>query len=219
MSELPEGLVEDVQRGLESLHALEPAAPVTAFLIPEDEAPSYPGGGSRTLVSQEGDSVALGVVIEPEVAETLARSDPRKRLDTENLPSFCALTEEVSHLLYLLYCARFERSTTRLELEIQGEVDKYLTSAFFLSLQNEGAVSRHLRSLLFRDYDLPSRLTEEERERYRTANDLAYRYCSFLEASYLRSSRLSALAQETRRFYRLSQREKFERIAALRADA
>jgi hypothetical protein len=219
VSALPAGLLEDVQRGLESLHALEPEAPVTRFLIPEEEAPTFPGGGSRTLVSQQGDEVALGVVIEPEVALALARSDPRKHLSRENLSSFCALTEEVSHLLYLLYCARFERSTTRLELELQGEVDKYLTSAFFLSLQNEGAVSARLRALLFKDYDLPSRLSDEEKERYRTANDLAYRYCSYLEACFLRPSRLSELARETRRFYRLSQREKFERIAGLRADA
>jgi hypothetical protein len=215
VTKLPAGLLEDVQRGLESLHALEHEKPVTLFLIPEEHASSYPGGGSRTLVAQEGDEVALGVVIDDSVAASLARWDPRKRLDTSNLQPFCALTEEVSHFLYLLFCARFQRSTTKLELELQGEVDKYLTSVFFLSLQNEGAVSSRLRELLFKHYHLTDGLSDEELERYRTVNDLAYRYCGYLEASFLRSARLLELAREIRRFYRLSQQGKLEKIAAL----
>ena len=217
MTELPEGLVDDVQHSLESLHALDHEIPVTDFLIPEEEAAPYPGGGSRTLVTQEGDAVSLGVVIDRSVQTTLSRSDPRKRLDSSNLEPFCALTEEVSHFVYLLYCARFGRSTTRLELELQGEVDKYLTSVFYLSLQNEGAVSTRLREQLFKNVHFDEGLSSEDQDRYRTANALAYRYCSYLEHSFLRASRLSDLSRETRRFYRLSPREKLERIATLDA--
>src|SRR6185503_13057785 len=101
----------------------------------------------------------------------------------------------------------------QLELELQGEVDKYLSAVYLLSLQNEGAVSRHLRELLFRRYQLAGGLPPERAERYRTASELAYRYCGYLEAHFLRASRLSDLARESRRFYRLGQREKLERIA------
>jgi hypothetical protein len=215
VTETPKGLLLGVQRGLESLYALEPEPPVTDFLIPGEEASSYPGGGSRTLVTQEGDEVALGVVLEPSVVESLEKWDPRDRLFSSNLAPFLTAAEEVSHFLYLLYCARWARSTTKLELELQGEVDKYLASVFLLSLQNDGAVSKHLREVLFRHYHLSEGLTAEETERYRAASDLAYRYCSFLEVTFLRPSRLSDLASETRRFYRLSQREKLERIAGL----
>jgi hypothetical protein len=214
---LPEGLVEDVQRGLEALHDLEPEVPLSTFLIPEEEARAYPGGGSRTLVTQEGDDVALGVVIEPRVQEALSHRDPRERLDRSNLASFCMLIEEVSHCLYLLYCARFERSTTKLELELLGEVDKYLTSLFFLSLQNEGAVSSRLRDWLFKDYRLTEGLTDEEQARYRTASGFADRYCGWLEASFIRPSRLSELPRETSRFYRLPLQEKLARILGLDA--
>jgi hypothetical protein len=47
---LPDGLLLDVQRRLEGLYALEPEAPVSEFLVPEDAAAAYPGGGSRTLL-------------------------------------------------------------------------------------------------------------------------------------------------------------------------
>jgi hypothetical protein len=209
------GLLMDVQRRLEGLYALPPVAPVTEFLISEEEAAGYPGGGSRTLVTQEGDEISLGVVLGARVEEHLARRDPRVRLDDGNLDSFCTLTEEVSHFLYLLFCAGSARSVTELELELQGEVDKYLSAVFLLSLQNEGAVSPHLRELLFQRYRLAAEVDAQRAERYRAASAMAYRYCGFLERRYLKPSRLADLAREARRFYRLGQREKLEKIAEL----
>ena len=215
MSAPPPGLLLEVQRRLESLYALEAQAPVTEFLLSEEEAAGYPGGGSRTLVSQDGDLVSLGVVLEGGVGALLSGADPRVRLDHANLGAFCTLTEEVSHFVYLHFCARTSRSVTQLELELQAEVDKYLSAVFVLGLQNEGAVSPRLRDLLFRRYRLAEALTAERAERYRAASALAHRYCSFLESSYLRRARLFDLAREARRFYRKDQREKLERIAGL----
>ncbi len=210
------GLLLEVQRRLESLYALEPHAPVTDFLIPAAAAGGLPGGGSRTLVHQEGEDIAVGVVLEDGVREQLSRRDPRQRLDGSNLGPFCTLIEEVSHFVYVLFCAAVERTVTQLELELQGEVDKYLTAVFLLSLQNEGAVlSPRLRDLLFRHYRLAEGMTAERQERYRTASHLAYRYCGYLESRYLKPSRLADLAREARRFYRLGQREKLEKIAEI----
>ncbi len=206
-------LLVDVQRRLETLYALEPQAPVTDFLIPHEEAALYPGGGSRTLVREEGDEISVGVVFEESIARSLWEADPRVHLDAVNLGPFATLTEEVSHFVYLLFCARSSRSVTQLELELQGEVDKYLTAVAFLSLQNDGAVSKHLRDLLFRSYRLADSLSPERAERYRAASRLADRYCGWLESRFLRPSRLADLAREARRFYRLGQREKLERIA------
>jgi hypothetical protein len=212
---IPDGLLVDVQRRIEALYALPAEAPVTDYLISEDQATGLPGGGSRTLVTQEGEMVSVGVVFEAGLGPSLTEADPRVHLSASNLGPFSTLTEEVSHFLYLLHCARANRSTTQLELELQGEVDKYLTAAFFLSLQNEGAVSARLRELLFQHYHLAEGLSSEQAERYRAANDLAYRYCGFLERRFLRKSRLRDLAQEARGFYRLGQREKLERIAGV----
>jgi hypothetical protein len=212
---LPDGLLVDVQRRLEALYDLPAEAPVTDYLISEEQATGLPGERSRTLVTQEGETVSVGVVFEAGLGPSLTGADPRVRLSASNLGPFSTLTEEVSHFLYLLHCARADRSTTQLELELQGEVDKYLTAAFFLSLQNEGAVSVRLRELLFRRDHLADGLSAEQEERYRAANDLAYRYCGFLERRFLRRSRLQDLAQETRGFYRLGQREKLERIAGV----
>lgn len=210
-----QALLVDVQRGLESLYALEPEAPVSDFLLSAQAAREYPGGGSRTLFAQDGDGVSVGVVLDPGVGDLLAELDPRVQLDGRNLDSYCAAIEEVSHFVYLLFCARTERTVTQLELELQGEVDKYLGAVFLLSLQNEGAVSSRLKELLFHHYRIADTVSGERAERYRAASHLAYRYCQYLEQNFLRRSRLADLARESRRFYRLGQREKLEKIAEL----
>lgn len=208
-------LLLDVQRRLESLYALEPQVPVTDFLLREEEAAGLPGGGSRTLVTQEGNDVSLAVVLDGRVNECLARSDPRVQLHQGNLGPFCTLTEEVSHFVYLVFCARSSRSVTQLELELQGEVDKYLVSLFFFGLREERAVSGRLRQALFARYELAEGLSAESCERYHEASRLANRYCGFIESRYLRDRNREDLARETRRFWRLGQREKLETIASI----
>ncbi len=210
-----DALLVDVQRRLESMYALAPEAPVTDYLIPPQMAGAYPGGGSRTLVTRDAEGLSVGVVLAPAIGARLAEQDPRERLDRRNLDSFCTATEEVSHFVYLLFCARTERTVTELELELQAEVDKYLCAAFLLSLQNEGAVSSRLREMLFREYRLADEVSGERAERYHAASQLAYRYCGWLESRYLKAARLADLVREARRFYRLGQREKLEKISDL----
>lgn len=210
----PHGLMLDVQRRLENVYAVPPQEPVTAFLVDEARAADLPGARSRVLVTHPAeDEVELGVVLEPEVLRQLAADDPRGGLHGGNLAAFCTLTEEISHFVYLAFCAGAGRSVTRLELELQAEVDKYLTAAFLLSLQREGAVSTHLRDALFRRYSLAAGLSADEQQRYHAASALAFRYCGYLERAYLRPARLHDLLREARRFYRLGQREKLEKIA------
>jgi hypothetical protein len=208
-------LAVDVQRRLEAFYALDPEAPVTEYLVAPGEVAHLPGEGSRMLVAQEGDEVSVGVVLDDSIGTRLEKSDPRKQLDSSNLGAFSTVTEEVSHFLYLLFRARKKRQVTQLELELQAEVDKYLTAVFFLSLQNEGAVSTRLRHLLFDRYRLVEGLSAESAVRYHEASRLANRYCGWLEERYLRSGRFPDLAREARRFWRLGQREKLETIAAL----
>lgn len=208
-------LAVDVQRRLEALYALDPEAPVADFLIAPGDAANLPGGGSRTLFAQEGDEVSVGVVLGEDVGAHLERRDPRLCLDTSNLGPFSTLIEEVSHFLYLLYRARAKRPVTQLELELQAEIDKYLTAAFFISRQNEGAIPARLRHALFRSYHLAEGISSERAERYHAATRMADRYCGWLESRFLRRRRLRDLPREARRFWRLGQREKLETIAAL----
>jgi hypothetical protein len=211
----PRELLDDVQRRIEAVYGLDPQEPVAEYVIPPDEASAYPGDGSRMLVRQDGEELRVAVVLDASVTRRLAEADPRVRLDGDNLGPFATLTEEVSHFVYLMFCAGAERRITQLELELQGEVDKYLTSLAFLSLQSEGAASPMLREALFRRYRLADHVNPERAERYHAASRLADRYCGWLERHYVRSGQPAELTREARRFYRLGQGEKLERIARM----
>jgi hypothetical protein len=118
----------------------------------------------------------------------------------------------VSHFLCLVFCAGQERPVSQLELELQGEIDKYVTCLFTLLAQRDGPPPE-LGGLLFRRFAYDDRLSIEERDRYATANEQAARYAAHLDRRYVRPGRLGALLTELRRFYRLSFAEKLERIA------
>ena len=101
---------------------------------------------------------------------------------------------------------------TQLELELQGEVDKYLVVLFFRGPEDEGAVSEGLRQLLFDRYQLaaasrpraPSATTRPRGSR--TAVPVA-------RVALPGPPPAGALAREAQKFWRLGQREKLETIA------
>jgi hypothetical protein len=121
--------------------------------------------------------------------------------------------EEVSHFAYLAFSASREKRVTELELELQAEVDKYVTFALLYASENGGRVPRDLLDRLFSDFAVRADLDRERRERYLAASSLASRYCSAVVQDALESERgLGPLLAELRSFYRLGQRGKISRI-------
>lgn len=89
---------------------------------------------------------------------------------------------------------------SELELELQAEVDKFLVC---LALDPTSRFSvAALRSRLFRQIRYRPQLEPRVAERYREANELADKYCRFLERKFLRYDRAQEMNAELRRFYR-----------------
>ncbi|MYH89326.1 MAG: hypothetical protein F4128_00470 [Gammaproteobacteria bacterium] len=120
----------------------------------------------------------------------------------------------MSHFVHLVWRARESRSTSRLELELQAEVDKFVSSINLLGRQGLGAVPPALHHRLFQQVRFDETLDDSERNRYETANRYAARYCHHLEARFLRPFNAGprAISDELRDFYRLNLREKIARI-------
>lgn len=117
-------------------------------------------------------------------AETLARLDdvdPRERLDQRNLGDFWAALEGVSHFLYLTWNAQHDRRVSRLELELQAEVDKYVTTCDWLAEQGDGRFPQELHSWLFRRSRVDESLAGEHAALYRRASEGAARLCERLQ--------------------------------------
>jgi len=165
----------------------------------------------QLLVCEAEGELALALFIDPRALENLVSHDPARRLGDHNLGDFLLVIEGVSHFIYAIRCARAERPVSQLELELQAEVDKYVTC--LLATEPGAEVSAALRRRLFDDAAYEPDLDHDERDRYRAANDNAQRYAAYLEQSFVVPRRIPEMLAELRRFYRLGLAGKLGSIA------
>jgi len=107
--------------------------------------------------------------------ERLAAADPRETLSDANLADFWTVLEGVSHFHYLAWNASFDKPVTLLELEMQAEVDKYVSTRLLLLEQPGASLGAPLWNRLFEEPVLDPRLDAEEVDRYQAASTLAGR--------------------------------------------
>jgi hypothetical protein len=206
--------LSQLQRLLQSVHGVQ-ADPVRDFLVGASvraELAPQASPHEALLVLETGEELRLALFLDEGVLAQLSRSagDPWTH---ERLQGFCAATEGVSHFLYLAHCAGEGRQVSQLELEAQGELDKYLAVLLQLWATGRRAASPQLRRRLFEGSVLRAGLTQPERDRYRLASALSGACAKALEARYVIEGKLEALLREARRIYRLSGGEKFSALA------
>jgi len=182
--------------------------------------PALQGAPEALLVSQpDDDDLDVSLFLDPAVMRGLPGGAAGQRLHAGNLGSFWVALEGVSHFLYLVWSAALNRCVTRLEMELQAEVDKFVIAARRLQRQN-GQHSTQvrldaLRCRLFRRVAYRDDLDGDSRERYWQANRLAAVYCEALGDDLLRRQRQPQVDAELRRFYRMGQGQKMRRIRQL----
>ena len=195
-----------LQRGLETLYRVDTDVDVHDFVIDEaarDVIAPARKPREQLLVMEDTGEMSLALFIHPEVLASLDGGIGR-----HNLGDFLLAIEGVSHFIYAIQCARLERRVSQLELELQAEVDKYVTC-----LLHDVDTSEALRGRLFADCIYEDDLDGDERERYRVANDNAHRYAAFLEEEFVARGRIPDMLGELRRFYRQGLAGKLATIA------
>ena len=203
-----------VQRGLETLYRVDTGVAVDDFVIDAKSRDSFaPARKPREqlLVCEDQGEMSLALFIDDSVLENLATNDPARHLGDHNLGDFLLAVEGVSHFLYAIQCARSDRPVTQLELELQAEVDKYVTC--LLQTAPETEVSSTLRRRLFADAEYEPDLDDDEQARYRAANDNANRYAAWLEETFVARRKIPEMLGELRRFYRQGLAAKLSTIA------
>ena len=203
-----EGLAQ-LQRLLQSVHGVS-AAPVEDFLVGKERAAG--AEQEALLVSENGEELRIGLFLAEPVLAQLSRASSEPWTH-ERLSGFCAAAEGVSHFLYLAHRAGQGGQVSQLELEAQGELDKYLAVVLQLWATGRRSASKALRHRLFDRSVLKPGLAAAERDRYRLASALGAACAHALEARYVLAGRLDALLREVRRLYRLSGGEKFSALA------
>ncbi len=203
-----------VQRGLEALYRVNTGCAVGDFVVGteyRDELVHARRAREQLLVVETDGELNVALYLEPSVISNLDSHDPSHRLGDHNLGDFLLAIEGVSHFIYTVCCARAERRVSQLELELQAEVDKYVTC--LLTTEPEVAMSTTLRRRLFDDAAYDPDLDDEEHDRYRAANDNANRYAEYLEETFVARRRIPEMLAELRRFYRQGLAAKLATIA------
>ena len=216
-------MLTTLQRQLERIYEVEIPHRVEDFLITDPEFlsavqgsddSSQPAVEERLLVVQDGDSVDVALYLDNEIINRLADDDPTSKLHDGNLADYCTAMEGVSHFLYLLWNAQHERGVSLLELEMQAEIDKYVSMAFLFSQQGCGRVPARLHDWLFAKPTFDASLDRPSLERYRDANYYAGRYCARLQRRYLANNGRAGFFQDLRRLYRLTNHAKISCVVA-----
>jgi hypothetical protein len=210
-------LLGKLEAMLHELYALDVSYAVHDFLITDpDIARTLDAGGrvvdEKLLIAEADGEADVALYLEEALLERLARRDPLARLDERNLADFWAALEGVSHFTYYAWNAARDKPVSLFELELQAEVDKFVTTGRLLREQT-GREPDGLHAWLFDSPRLAAELDEPERERYRLANRYAARYCRRLLASAPARDETTA-QNELRHFYRLTQTSKLAHIEA-----
>ena len=180
-----------IQSELERFYGLERAPNVTRFVRDGDQ-----GSREVVLLRESGDELEIALVLPPESRQITAGGALND--------VWLQVAEGVSHFVYLVERARVSLPVTKLELELQAEVDKFVLSLGFTSNDDRGLLERMFDSPRFLDPE-----DSEAGERYRLAHHLAARFVSRVVVANDRGRARERL----RTFYRAGQADKI-RIAS-----
>jgi hypothetical protein len=196
-----------------------PATPDVANFLMTDRASIASLQGARAseeqlLVAQDGDTLSMALFIDAAVLERLARRDPFCALTQENLADYLTVAEGVSHFVYVAWNAGFDKPVTLLELELQGEVDKYVLGAWLLREQCAGRFPRELHRALFERTRIDPCAAAGRMGLYRAASEYAGRFCRRVATRLACGTNLATreLLAELRRFYRWGSARKLHHI-------
>lgn len=208
-------MLESLLEYLDRIYDLELEVRIGEFLIGRDTCRRLVGETTEgaVLVQQaDGEELQVGVYIGEKTLSRLSELESSSRFSYEYLGLLCTAVEEVSHFAYLFWNASRGKPVTRLELELQGEVDKFITAILLCARRNHGRIPLDLFDHLFGGFEIQKGVGAAERARYRAASSFARNYCWTLLRRYLRDARLADLLVELRQFYRLTQGGKIEHI-------
>ena len=214
------GTLEWLQRELEAIYGVE-APSVGGFLVDREAARAAghsPRAPEELLVLEDGGEVSVGLYLDEAVLAAAAAADPhhaRPRLVARGaLGRLACAAEGVSHFVYLASRAAAGRPVSLLELEVQGEVDKFALLLLHLWRRGLRGASRALRGRLFERVRFHAHLAAEELDRYREANRLGGGYARWLEGRFVEEADIDGLLRELRETYRRSGGEKLGYLGA-----
>jgi len=143
-------LLKKIQQQLETIYQLPGDLSIEDFLINQEtleklkeqqcNLPDTLNRKGLMLLFPKGDELRLAIYLHDQVMNNLHKHNPFLGLNEQNIHDFCIMAEEVSHFLYTTWKAGHSIQMTKLELELQAEVDKFIICTFYC-LNHEACVN------------------------------------------------------------------------------
>ena len=210
-------MLERLQQQLHDINRSETGYDIRQFLVTDarlaqaisgEDALTY--SGETLLLNEDEDGIALSLYLDEALLERLQAGEPAAALRSGRLDDLCKVIEGLSHFNYVAWRASRDRPVTLLELELQAEVDKFVSTMQLAREERDTDLMRDLHGQLFDRVRYHDHLSTRQLERYRAANEYAARFCRAL-GPRLREWSHDVLP-ELRRFYRMSLGDKISHI-------
>jgi hypothetical protein len=210
-------MLRELQNYLSDIYRADPGCSITDYLVTDPTLASILGAGTlvpdseeSVLLAENGNCLDLCLFLDQQLLQRLEGENPLRTLRATRLRDIWTVLEGISHFNYLVWSARRDRKVTLMELEMQAEVDKFISTWSLANSQEHCDFGHLLHRWLFEEVTYNPALTAVQRERYQTANNYAGRFCHGLLKRMLENHQ--QCIEELRLFYRLSQSEKISHI-------
>ncbi len=210
-------MLSRLQQQLNDIYQVGGGYDVRDFLITDPRLAQCIGDGAMLtdsretlLIAEDDQGLALSLYLDSAVLERLESADPLSQLRTELLDDLWQVLEGVSHFNCVVWKASQDRAVSLLELELQAEIDKFVSTMLLALTQGENDMLNRLHGWLFDEVSFHDELDGEQVDRYRAANEYAARFCHALRRRLIADDE-QALT-ELRRFYRLPMTDKISHI-------
>lgn len=162
--------LDEIQSQLSVLNGKENPLRPADFLIKTENQ-------NALLVNQIGDEADLAICLSAQLLEKFQNQNFPKDFELSDFPDLSIVVEELSHFNFFCDNALRNQEVSALELEVQGEVDKFGFALECLHAQNEKQLADEVFEVLFREARVGSWVKPEEKERYFQAHDIARGFC------------------------------------------
>ena len=210
-------LLTDIQTKLEKIYEVRIKENVNDFVITDKNFAEIISNKKinnsvleQLLIFENEDYLDVSLYLNIDLVKRLGDQYPTAHTQKKDLHDFWIVLEGVSHFLYLAWNAHYDRSVSQLELELQAEVDKFVSATNAMTNRHDVVEMKEIWSLLFSNPEFDNCLDFERMQRYQKASMYASQYC--LKLMSMCNSATQSVQNELRRFYRLSQKQKISYI-------
>ena len=210
-------MLAKLQQQLNDTYQTDPGYDVRDFLITDESMAQalcademLLNSGETLLIREDDEGISLSLYVDADILDRMESANPLNNLRPEHLDDFCKVIEGLSHFNYIVWKAGQDQTVSLLELELQAEIDKFVSTMQLAREQHDPDLLNCLFMRIFDFVRFRHDLDEEQSVRYRAANDYAARFCRGLRTGLLTHS--DGVLAELRRFYRLQLSDKISHI-------